>query len=63
MYSDLYHGNKRTMVIINKQPANKYMITHNIQDILLSSVEIQAISSIPTIRNTIKITSQKVNIH
>ena len=63
MYSDLYHRNKRTRVIINKQPANKYMITHNIQDILLSSVEIQAISSIPTIRNTIKITSQKVNIH
>ena len=50
------------MVTINKQPANKYVVTHNIQDILLSSVEIQAISSVPTLRNTIK-TSQKVNIH
>lgn len=63
MYSDLYHVNKRTTVIINKQPANKYVITHNIQDILLSSVEIQTISSVPTIRNTIKITSQKVNFY
>ena len=61
MYSDLYHRNKRTTVTINKQPANKYVITHNIQDIL-RSVEIQAIPGVPTLRNTIK-TSQKVNIH